>query len=102
MQIKFNDAYLEKLYQGKVKGKHRYSNDIVKRFRRVIDTIKNTANTHDLSKFVGLNFEALKGNKKGLFSVRVSKGYRIEFYIEKDEIKIAEIVVVQDLSNHYD
>jgi toxin HigB-1 len=102
MQVEFNDAYLEKLYQGKVKGKQRYNNDIVKRFRRVIDTLKNTANTHELSKFAGLNFEALKGDKKGLFSVRVSKEYRLEFYLEKDEIKIAEIVVVQDLSNHYD
>lgn len=46
-------------------------------------------------------FEALKGDKKGLYSIRVDLKYRLEFSIEKDEIALQEIVMIEDLSNHY-
>jgi plasmid maintenance system killer protein len=43
----------------------------------------------------------LKGDKKGLYSIRVDIKYRLEFYIEKDEVKLSEIVLIDNLSNHY-
>lgn len=48
-----------------------------------------------------MNFEALKGNLKGLYSVRVDYRYRLLFTIEKDLLMITEIIVVEDLNNHY-
>jgi proteic killer suppression protein len=48
-----------------------------------------------------LNFEALKGNLKGKYSVRVDIKYRIILRIEKDKILVEDILVVEDLTNHY-
>lgn len=48
-----------------------------------------------------MNFEALKGELKGLYSVGVDYRYRLVFSIEKDTITVAEIIIVEDLSNHY-
>lgn len=101
MEVTFNDRYLENLYIGKTSGKQRFGSDIVKRFIRVVNTIKNIENVGQLKMFNGLNFEALRGNKKGTYSVRVSKAYRLEFLIENDVLKMTEIVIVEKLSNHY-
>lgn len=55
----------------------------------------------ELSKFRGLNLEALKGNKKGLYSIRVDYGYRLEFKLENVVIQLTEIAIIEELSNHY-
>ena len=49
-----------------------------------------------------LNYEKLKGDKKGLSSVRVKDQYRIEFeeYVV-DGQSIATICNITELSNHY-
>lgn len=56
-----------------------------------------------LYKFNSLNFEALTGDKSGLYSIRVNDKYRILFSLdtnnEKPMITICNIV---ELSNHYD
>ena len=49
-----------------------------------------------------MNFEALKGIKKGLFSVRVNKQYRLEFKLDDDKITLTEIVFIEQLSKHYE
>ena len=50
-----------------------------------------------------LNFEALKGDKSGLFSIRVNAQYRIEFTLNtEDENSILTICNIVELSNHYD
>lgn len=52
--------------------------------------------------FNSLNFEALRGQKQGLYSIRVNNQYRIEFTLEEafdfQRITICNIV---ELSNHY-
>jgi proteic killer suppression protein len=55
----------------------------------------------ELSKFRGLNFEALKGDKKSVYSIRVDDGYRLEFSLDSDMIVLTEIVIIEELSNHY-
>ena len=56
----------------------------------------------DLFPFKGLNFEALQGDKTGLFSVRANGQYRIEFKVSSagDE-QIITICLILELSNHY-
>jgi len=58
----------------------------------------------DLNNYGGLNFEKLKGDLKGYYSIRLNQQYRLLFRVENEEqedIKI-EIVEVTEISKHYD
>lgn len=101
MLVKFQNDYLEKLFTGEPsKGKPKYSNVVVIKFKKCVLILKNAENTIELSKLRGLNFEALKSDKKGLYSIRVDDGYRLEFSLESDIIQLTEIAIIEDLSNH--
>jgi len=102
MIVKFENDYLEKLFTGDTsKGKLKYSDVVITKFKKVILILKNVESSIELSKFRGLNFETLKGNKKGLYSIRVDYGYRLEFKLENDVIQLTEIAIIEELSNHY-
>lgn len=103
MIVRFNNMYLERLYAGlSVGGKPKYSEQVVEKFKKRVILLENIENSADLRQFRGLNFEALKGDRKGRYSVRIDKKYRLEFSIEKDRITLHEIVFIEDLSNHYE
>jgi proteic killer suppression protein len=102
MIVKFENDYLEKLFTGDTsKGKLKYSDVVITKFKKIILILKNVESSIELSKFRGLNFETLKGNKKGLYSIRVDYGYRLEFKLENDVIQLTEIAIIEELSNHY-
>lgn len=102
MEVYFTNTNLEKLYAGlPVTGKLKYSNQVIEKFKAKVEVLKNVENSNELKNFRSLNFEALKGNKKGLYSIRVDLKYRLEFTIEKNKIKLNEIIFIDNLSNHY-
>jgi plasmid maintenance system killer protein len=102
MVVKFEKEYLEKLFTGDpLKGKPKFSDAVIKKYKKTILILKNVESSIELSKFRGMNFEALKGRKNGLFSVRVDYGYRLEFKLENDIIQLTEIAIIEELSNHY-
>ena len=104
MVVVFDKEYLEELYvEGKTTNKHyRFQPDIVSRYVKVINIMKNASNVKDLSRLRGLRYEQLVGDKKGLSSVRVNDKYRIEFVEQTEgEQKIATICSITDLTNHY-
>jgi plasmid maintenance system killer protein len=84
MVIRFNNDYLEALYEGNQKGKPKYNNEVILKFKKR-----------------SLNFEPLVGNYKGYYSVRVDLKYRLILSLEKGEIEIQEVIVIEDLTNHY-
>lgn len=103
MQVVFKDKYLEALYEGReVKGKPKYSEVVLDKFALTVQQIENAEILKDLLKFRGLNFEALKGKLAGLYSVRVDKKYRLIFSLEKDRILVEDIVIIEELSKHYE
>ena len=83
MQIEFDQEYLRELYQsGKTSDKkHRFQPQVIKGYIRAIDVLKMARQIEDLFPFKGLNFEALQGDKAGLFSVRANGQYRVEFKV---------------------
>ena len=102
MIVKFNNEYLEKLYLGlSVKGKPRYQGQVITKFKKTILMLKNAEDLSQLKLFRGLNFEALKGNYKGFYTVRVDYHYRLILGIEQDRILVNEVLTVEDLTNHY-
>jgi plasmid maintenance system killer protein len=98
MNIKFNNIYLEQLYQGVQVGKPKYAQNVIKQFKKTILLISKVESINSLYRFTSLNFEKLQN---GYYSVRVNKKYRLEFLIEKDEISIRDIIIIEELSNHY-
>jgi len=103
MTVKFNDEYLRKLYADEpLKGKPFYSNEVVKKFQERILLLELVENTKKLREYKSLHFEALQGNRKGLFSIRINKQYRLEFRIDNDNIQLEEIILIEELSKHYE
>lgn len=104
MIVIFGKEYLRTLYtEGRSsEKKHRFQPDIIRRYKRCIDYLKAAADKEALFLFNSLKFEALKGDKAGLFSIRVNNRYRIEFSLqESDEQPIMTICNIVELSNHY-
>lgn len=102
MVIIFNNDYLERLFEGKtVTGKPRFNPLVIIKFKKTVLILKYADRISELRKFRGLNFERLKGDLKGFYSVSVDKQYRLILGIEKDTLQINDIIVVEDLSNHY-
>ena len=103
MTIQFKNTYLEKLFQGKtVPGKPKYSSDIIVKFKKTILKLQYADNIRELKSQRGLNFETLKGDYKGYYSVRVDYSYRLILTLDKDnQLAITEVLSVHDLTNHY-
>lgn len=104
MIVTFDKKYLEELYvDGKTTNKHyRFQPDIVSRYIKVINIMKNAGNINDIKRLSGLHYEQLVGDKNGLSSVRVNNKYRVEFIeMTEGEQTIATICNITDLTNHY-
>jgi len=101
MDIKFNNIYLEALAKDEVKGKPKYNKDVVTKFKKTLKILQQMPNTKSLWRLNSLGFESLKGDRKGYFSVRVDYHYRLIFEIEQDTISIREILIINELTNHY-
>lgn len=104
MIVTFEEDYLRDLYvEGQARDKkHRYQPQIIKKYIRIVDLMMELSNVMELTRYGGLHYEHLHGDKEGLSSVRVNDQYRIEFreIIEGDKT-IAEVVNITELSNHY-
>jgi toxin HigB-1 len=102
MRVIFDNQYLEDLYESpKVAGKPKFSPSVIKGFKEAIKTIKFIGSSQDLYRLKSLHFEKLKGDLDGYHSIRIDKKYRLIFSIEKDEILIQEVIIIDDLTNHY-
>ena len=94
----------QELYaDGKVSDKkHRFQPQIVSKYVKVVNLMKQQENVLGLMKYGSLQYEKLHGDKEGKSSVRVNDQYRIEFIETVEEGKqIATICNITELSNHY-
>lgn len=104
MIVTFEKAYLKDLYERGHSSdkKHRYQPQIVSRYQRRIEQLQATPHPESLYQIASLHFEALKGDKAGLFSVRVNDQYRIEFTLGNESNRpFMTICNIVELSNHY-
>ena len=103
MEIIFNEEYLREMYYtGKTDKKHRFQPQIIRKYIRVIDLMRDTSSVLGLMRYNALKYERLAGDKAGLSSVRVNDQYRIEFEEHvRDGETVATICNITDLSNHY-
>ena len=101
MTIQFKDRDLEEIAKDQpLSGKQRYSEDVIKLFKRRLFQIANALNTQDLRNNKSLHFEKLKEKRyEGKYSIRLNKAYRIIFAIDKQGN--FEIIMIEEISNHY-
>lgn len=105
MVVTFEKEYLKELFEeGRCSDKkHRFQPQIIKAYKKRIELLRAVPRPETLYQFNSLHFEALTGDKAGLFSVRVNNQYRIEFELDAEKghpmLTICNIV---ELSNHYD
>ena len=104
MNIKFDKKYLSELYyEGKCSGKKcRFPPQVIKKYQLCIETLESVPGIESLYKYHSLNYEVLKGNKKGISSIRVNQQYRIEFVTSQVENEtVVTVCNILELSNHY-
>jgi len=105
MVVTFEKEYLRELYETEktTDKKYRFQPPIVSRYVRCVDLLLSAPNLEALYKFNSLKYEVLKGNKKGISSIRVNDQYRIEFLTTKVNEAEAFITVcnIIELSSHY-
>lgn len=103
MRVKFSDSYYEDLYEGiAVKGKPRFPPEVIRNFFKKVPLLEQAEKSKDLYQYRSLNFEELQGDKKGTYSIRLNKQYRLEFRLENEEVTLLEIVIVERISKHYE
>lgn len=103
MRITFSDLYYERLYDGKpVKGKPKFPPEVIRHFIKKVKILEQTARSPDLLQLRSLNFEELKGDKQGTYSIRLNKQFRLELRLDNEEITLVEIVIVDRISKHYE
>ncbi|WP_294082809.1 type II toxin-antitoxin system RelE/ParE family toxin [Proteiniphilum sp. UBA5384] len=104
MIVTFEKRYLRDLYEtGQTKEKkYRFQPEIVRKYKRCIDILINSSDVENLYTINALNYEVLKGDKKGISSIRVNKQCRIEFTVTISGIEpIVTICNILELSSHY-
>lgn len=104
MFIEFDKDYLRELFeQGRTSDKkHRYQPEVIKGYQKVVASLKRAINVEMLYRLNSLNYEVLKGDKKGISSVRINQQYRLEFTVR--DVMNEQIITVcrlLDISNHY-
>lgn len=104
MFIEFDKDYLRELFeQGRTSDKkHRYQPEVIKGYQKAVTSLKRAINVEMLYRLNSLNYEVLKGDKKGISSVRINRQYRLEFTV-RDVVNEQIITVCRllDISNHY-
>jgi len=105
MKIEFEKEYLRELYKtGKTTDKkHRFQPQIINGYLKCVRVLHRAIRIEDLFLIKSLNYEKLKGDKKGLSSVRINDQYRLEFreIANPNNILKIEICSLVDITNHY-
>jgi len=102
MKVAFKTKELEHLYEtplSEIRGKQKFSKEVIKQYQAKVRILTVVNTLKDLYLFRSLNFEALSGNRKGQFSIRLNKQFRLILIEVADEVMEIEI---QEISKHYE
>lgn len=106
MNVDFEKEYLIELYEtGKTSDKkHRFQSNVVNGYLKCVKALINANRIEDLFAYRSLNYERLKGDKKGISSLRINNQYRLEFreIPNQNNQLLIEICSLVDITNHYE
>jgi len=102
MKVAFKTKELERLYitpLNEIRGKQKFSREVIKQYQAKVRILTFIDNLKDLYPIRSLNFEALSGKRKGEFSIRLNKQFRLIIIEAEDELIEIEII---EISKHYE
>lgn len=106
MNITSEDEALIELYTNGKTSDKRYRSlppQVIKGFKKAVDYMKAARRIEDLFPLKGLNYEALKGKRRGQESVRCNGAWRLIFRSSLiDESVIITNIELLEISHHYD
>lgn len=103
MKVEFEEFELEELYKtplDAIKGKRKYPLEVIKQYKKKVAVLIGIRTLEGLRPFKGLNFEYLKGVRKGQCSIRLNDQYRLIFVPTKDGG--IQILLIKEISKHYE
>lgn len=103
MIVEFEAVELEELYETPleaIKGKRKYPVEVIKQYKKKVAVLIGINVLEDLRAFRGLNFEYLKGDRKGQCSIRLNDQYRLIFVPTKDGS--IQVLLIKEISKHYE
>jgi toxin HigB-1 len=105
MEVRFEKEYLAELYKmGNTSDKkHRFQPGVINGYLKCVKALINATRMEDLFMYSALNYERLKGEKKGISSLRINGQYRLEFreIPSSTNLTVIEICSLMDITNHY-
>ena len=103
MEWDFRNKNLGKLYESGKSTKYRgLPPQVLEHFFARIQQIEAAQTIYDLWKTPSLNFEKMKGKKKGTCSVKVTGKWRLEFTVDwEDAEETRGFCHITELSCHY-
>ena len=93
MNIEYDKEELFDYYTGNYTGKQKFSEIILKGYKKVVEKMITAENINELSKIRGLNIEKLNDN----WSARINDQYRVKFDFVKPNF-----LVLLKISKHYE
>ena len=105
MTIEFENASLKELYctgctQDKIYKK--IPKDIVRRYIKTIDYLKMAKRIENLYTMKSLHYEKKKGSLKDIEAVWINDKYRLLFCSKPDNDNILSIILITEISKHYE
>ena len=82
-----------------IRGKLKFSRDVIRQYQAKVRILTVVDKLRDLHQFRSLNFEALSGKRKGEYSIRLNKQFRLILTEIEDDLIEVEII---EISKHYE
>ena len=98
MEITFRTRKLEKEYSEYARAVKAYGDKVARKYIQRINIIKSVRNIDELMVLPALGCHALKGNRLGQYSIKLTGFYRLIFILRGDALEIAHI---EEVSKHY-
>ncbi|MFY9309798.1 MAG: type II toxin-antitoxin system RelE/ParE family toxin [Bacteroidia bacterium] len=103
MVVYFGTSELQELYEtplDEIRGKRKIPTEVIKQYKKKVQLLLAINKLEQLRPFKGLNFEFLKGDRKGQCSIRLNDQYRL-LITPMDEGTV-QVVLVNEISKHYE
>lgn len=103
MKVVFESQKLDYLYVTPlqaIRGKQKYPSEVLKQYKKKIQILEALPKLDELRKMRGLNFEYLKGERKGECSIRLNDQYRLIF-VPTEENTI-QVLLIREISKQYE
>lgn len=103
MIVYFGTSDLQELYEtplDEIRGKQRVPKEVIKQYKKRIQLLISISRLDQLRPFRGLNFEFLKGDRKGQCSLRLNDQFRL--IITPMDEETVQVIMVNEISKHYE